>query len=599
MALSGTINGSTSNQYIDSKIEWLATQSILGNYSVVTATLYYRRNNTGFTTEGTGNFTLTINGTSQTEYSKHLVIRTDWVPAATASVTVPHNSDGTKSFSISAAGSLPGTSLSGTYCSGTPTLNTIPRQSQFSYITSSLILTGSTSIAWTITRYSAAYTHVIMLSMGSYSKRLSVSATTGSATIPMEWLRAMPNSRVGTITVTLTTYNGSTQIGNPVTVYVNAYVPESVKPSLVSFRIQKATGCKEPGEWAKYIQGCSKAELFLSVSLDNTYGSQIKKLTIAGSGVSHTVNGTTSTSAISDYISESGIVTYRATAEDTRGSTGAWIISINVDSYAPPMPENCVAFRCLEDGTANDAGTYMGVKSGCKFSPCSGHNSASLKAYWRKAGAAAWQPAGGTSLPANTFTVLGPQISLFDAYEILITATDAINTTPSAVSQMIVYVRTTQICFMLKRGGNGVSFGRIATDENCLDARDWQGRFSELVVGGNPVADSVIEQGIKGIWTYRKWASGIAECWGEKYFTCNLSGVGASVYVANGSADFPFAFAARPIVSGSCPNTYANWVNIASHISNYGKCEWLYYQTNDNGTGEQRIVYIYAVGRWK
>ena len=29
------------------------------------------------------------------------------------------------------------------------------------------------------------------------------------------------------------------------------------------------------------------------------------------------------------------------------------------------------------------------------------------------------------------------------------------------------------------------------------------------------VADYIIEQGTSGIWTYRKWASGIAECWGQ------------------------------------------------------------------------------------
>lgn len=28
--------------------------------------------------------------------------------------------------------------------------------------------------------------------------------------------------------------------------------------------------------------------------------------------------------------------------------------------------------------------------------------------------------------------------------------------------------------------------------------------------------DYIIEQGTSGIWTYRKWNSGIAECWGER-----------------------------------------------------------------------------------
>ena len=28
------------------------------------------------------------------------------------------------------------------------------------------------------------------------------------------------------------------------------------------------------------------------------------------------------------------------------------------------------------------------------------------------------------------------------------------------------------------------------------------------------IADYIVEQGTSGIWTYRKWNSGVAECWG-------------------------------------------------------------------------------------
>lgn len=40
---------------------------------------------------------------------------------------------------------------------------------------------------------------------------------------------------------------------------------------------------------------------------------------------------------------------------------------------------------------------------------------------------------------------------------------------------------------------------------------------SELNVSGNTgtAVDLVVEQGTSGIWTYRKWSSGIAECWGS------------------------------------------------------------------------------------
>lgn len=54
--------------------------------------------------------------------------------------------------------------------------------------------------------------------------------------------------------------------------------------------------------------------------------------------------------------------------------------------------------------------------------------------------------------------------------------------------------------------------------------------------------DFVIEEGTSGIWTYRKWASGIAECWGVDARTRNLSsGYGSSFYTT-GSVTLPTNF---------------------------------------------------------
>ena len=35
--------------------------------------------------------------------------------------------------------------------------------------------------------------------------------------------------------------------------------------------------------------------------------------------------------------------------------------------------------------------------------------------------------------------------------------------------------------------------------------------------------DYIVEQGTSGIWTYRKWNSGIAECWGTKTVAPSIS----------------------------------------------------------------------------
>lgn len=42
-----------------------------------------------------------------------------------------------------------------------------------------------------------------------------------------------------------------------------------------------------------------------------------------------------------------------------------------------------------------------------------------------------------------------------------------------------------------------------------------KGDLSVETLNKNSVRDVVIEQGVSDIWTYRKWSSGVSECWGN------------------------------------------------------------------------------------
>ena len=44
------------------------------------------------------------------------------------------------------------------------------------------------------------------------------------------------------------------------------------------------------------------------------------------------------------------------------------------------------------------------------------------------------------------------------------------------------------------------------------------------------IADYVIETGTSGIWTYRKWNSGIAECWGTYTKTGPITSAWGNLY---------------------------------------------------------------------
>ncbi len=49
----------------------------------------------------------------------------------------------------------------------------------------------------------------------------------------------------------------------------------------------------------------------------------------------------------------------------------------------------------------------------------------------------------------------------------------------------------------------------------------------------NLIGDYVVEEGTSGIWTYRKWSSGIAECWGTQSQTGSTHQWGSAFYITN------------------------------------------------------------------
>lgn len=129
MALSGAFTGTTGNQYIFPTIKWSAVQSQDGNYSDVTATLYYSRSNSGYSTSGTWSGGITIDG-QWTAGSRHIEVSyQSGTLAMSATVRVYHDADGSRSVTISAAGYIGGTTLSSTDISQTVTLDQIARAS--------------------------------------------------------------------------------------------------------------------------------------------------------------------------------------------------------------------------------------------------------------------------------------------------------------------------------------------------------------------------------------------------------------------------------------------------------------------------------------
>ena len=111
----------------------------------------------------------------------------------------------------------------------------------------------------------------------------------------------------------------------------------------------------------------------------------------------------------------------------------------------------------------------------------------------------------------------------------------------------------------------------------------------------------VLETGTDGIWTYRKWSDGTAECWGKISTTyTNSKGWGGGKYMDFGTKTFPTnLFTAQPILTAIAnkPNGSGMPFFSALGVSSTGFNGYIY-DDNVNQTGYTVEVMVYAVGKW-
>ena len=115
---------------------------------------------------------------------------------------------------------------------------------------------------------------------------------------------------------------------------------------------------------------------------------------------------------------------------------------------------------------------------------------------------------------------------------------------------------------------------------------------------GSILADHIIEQGENDGWFYRKWSSGIAECWKLHYE--NGVNMGATNYTGfyyspTISVNYPFVFANLPTVTVDGGSTsHMNFIRVFGSYSDKATfCVVGHYSATVDVT-----VHIKAIGRW-
>ena len=397
-------------------------------------------------------------------------------PALPWAASVPHESDGSKSVSISVSlhalssgnDARTNTNING---SSTVQLTTIPRASTLTVSDGTI---GS-PLTITINRASTAFTHKLSYSFGGASGTVAESAATSVSWTPDTGLCSqIPNSVSGLCTLTCDTYNGSALVG---TSAANIWLscPAWVAPSVAEgwANVGYVNTGTPAANMACFVQGYSRAKVTLdSTKVTHSYGATTASTKISFGGADY--------ADTTPVLTASGQQSITVTVTDSRGRTASQSLSFSVLPYSKPVLYGVEVFRCLSDGTADDSGTSFSAKASVSFSDLGGENSASLTVNYKVSGGSF---GGSTAIQPDT-------PSRFDGilttatYVVRITAADELGQS----SYNEISIPTASVGMHIRPGHDGAAFGKYCERTNALELPEGWGIFSgdRRVTFGNP-----------------------------------------------------------------------------------------------------------------
>lgn len=525
---SGVKLGTTGNQYIDAKIEWSAVGDITTNTSKVTASLMYKRNNTGLTTKGTGSFSLTIDGKKYTSNKYLTITENEWVTAITATKTVDHDSSGKKTLPISASGSIPDTTLTSTSVSLSEALYTIPRASTIDSLTSSNgYFNGVLTYRYTPKSSSfynrcnislnldGEYIAVKTINLGKKTASQQTATVTLSESELSTVYKRLPEATRGTLRFTLRTYSDeeySKQIGDAGYKEITLTIPnDTTTQPTATMTLSPVSSLPSPFS-SLYINGRTKVDANFTNG-EGKYGAYIVSYKMNVEGKNY---GSPYTSG---YLTSSGSVTVKGTVTDSRGYSRTYTEKITVLSYVAPMivpasgENEIICTRCDADGNISDSGTYLKIKAKRSYSKMLSDgeqkNFCYLQYRYKENGGSysSW-----TTILEKTASsdevesdALVGTIDISKSYSVQIMAIDDIGE-----SYLSTNTISTEKVYRHKAGSmNAYALGKYAEEENSFDvAEDWTAIFrgnvrfaGEAWVSlplGTAVAESSVNSGRRG-----------------------------------------------------------------------------------------------------
>lgn len=409
--------------------------SVASNTSLVTVSLYLN-DTQSYWNHYSPSGTIVIDGTGY-GFSSRFDRYTSSQLLATRQKTIAHNVDGSSSISVSASFST-GVGLGTLTTSQSKTLTTIPRATQPSAAGADL----GQKITINCPRASSSFSHTLRYEWSGKKGVIATGVGTSYTwTVPLDFVRDIPNSSQQNLGIVCETYNGSSFIGTK-RAYASMKVPASIVPRIDSIAVSEAVS-KVKNNFTKYVRGMSQASV--AVEASGVYGSTIKGYLVELDGVSYT-----SKSFTSNVIQGDGSLPLKVTVTDSRGRSVSDTRTLEVYPYTTPIIE-------AADISQSGSTTYLRVKG--SVDSVSGENEKALSIRYKPISGSTWESVETTPGTWNFDNLV--ELRNMDStatYQIVAELRDKINTAVFTTS-------TGKPAISRLAGGKGVTLFKEAEEE--------------------------------------------------------------------------------------------------------------------------------------
>lgn len=429
--------------------------NVAANCSNVRAKLYYVGNGLSWSNS---NCTWWININGNSGSGSHNFGKSGTQYLGERVVTVGHNSDGSKSVSVSASFAT-GVSIGTLSTSASITLTKIPRKSTLGSVTPASVTYGSQATI-ALNRAVSSFTHTLQIYYDDAWHDIATGVGDSYAWTPAKTLASSFPTSPATVDLRVITYNGSTNLGS------NDY-KSAITLTATSDMVPKvaATVTDTEGYLTKYgglVQNKSKVKVALSETL--SYGSPIKSRTIQIGSEYFSESPATASAPVSGTS-----LAVKASVTDGRGMSGSVTVTPTVYPYADPKVGSITAVRCNSAGTPADSGTYAKVTYSIEVASLNGKNSHKATIMWKASSATTWNSVAlsmtGATLSGST-VIGGGTLATGTTYDVKIVVTDDFKTVDSAV----ITVPTSFAIWDMKN--EGFAFGKMAEKNRTLEVAD-------------------------------------------------------------------------------------------------------------------------------